>query len=53
MIIHKLTRKKTTINNYYSKEPENTQEEPEETSVDQPEKSSASVDLHGEKNVSS
>ncbi|AKB44281.1 hypothetical protein [Methanosarcina vacuolata] len=60
----------TTVNNYYSKEPENTQEEPEntqeepentqeesentpeeteETSADHSEKSSASVDLHGEK----
>ena len=53
----------TTINNYYSKEPENTQEEsentqeepentqeePEETSADNSEKSSASVNLHGEK----
>lgn len=39
----------TTVNNYYSKEPENTQEEPEETSADNSEKSSASVNLHGEK----
>lgn len=53
----------TTVNNYYSKEPENTQEEPEntqeesentpeeteDTSADHSEKSSASVDLHGEK----
>jgi len=46
----------TTVNNYYSKEPEKTQEEsektqeePEKTSSDHSEKSSASVDLHGEK----
>lgn len=44
----------TIVNNYYSKEseiaePENTPEEPEDTSAEQPEASSASVSLHGEK----
>ena len=50
------TNTQITTNNYYSKEPENTQDEPEntqdepeETSADNSEKSSASVDLHGEK----
>lgn len=44
----------TTVNNYYSKEsevvePENTPEEPEDASAEQPKESSASVNLHGEK----
>lgn len=50
------TNTQITTNNYYSKEPENTQDEPEntqdepeETSADNSEKSSASVNLHGEK----